>query len=83
MFIAWFFMMIFIMMSGLFTPVESMPTWAQKVNIINPIAYFIKVMRMVLLKGSGFADVLPQILSLIIYAIISLTLAVRLYRKKN
>jgi ABC-2 type transport system permease protein len=83
MFIAWFFMLVFIMMSGLFTPVESMPLWAQQFNIINPIAYFIKVMRMVLLKGSGFADVLQQLFSLVLYAIIILTLAVNLYKKKN
>jgi ABC-2 type transport system permease protein len=83
MFIAWFFMVIFILMSGLFTPIESMPQWAQHMNFINPIAYFIKVMRMVLLKGSGFADILPQLLSLVIYANVVLMLAVRLYRKKN
>ncbi len=83
MFIAWFFMLVFIMMSGLFTPVESMPNWAQQFNIINPIAYFIKVMRMVLLKGSGFADILSQLLSLIVYAVAVFMLAVGLYRKKN
>ena len=47
MFISFFFMIVFIMMSGLFTPVESMPVWAQRINIINPVAYFIQVMRMV------------------------------------
>jgi ABC-2 type transport system permease protein len=83
MFIAWFFMLVFIMMSGLFTPVESMPVWARQFNTINPIAYFIKVMRMVLLKGSGFADILHEIFSLALYAIIVLTLAVNLYKKKN
>jgi ABC-2 type transport system permease protein len=56
MFISWFFMVIFILMSGLFTPIESMPLWAQKVTLFNPVAYFIKVMRMVLLKGSGFTE---------------------------
>ena len=56
MFVAWFFMVLFIIMSGLFTPVDSMPYWAQKLNIINPIKYFIEFIRMVLLKGSGFAE---------------------------
>lgn len=83
MFIAWFFMVIFLLMSGLFTPIDSMPDWAQKLNIINPIAYFIKVMRMVLLKGAGFKDVLNQIFALCIYAIVALTLAVRMYKKKS
>jgi ABC-2 type transport system permease protein len=83
MFIAWFFMVVFLLMSGLFTPIESMPNWAQQINIINPIAYFIKVIRMVLLKGSGFSDILPEFFSLVVYAFAVLTLAVRLYKKRN
>ncbi len=83
MFIAWFFMVIFIMLSGLFTPIESMPLWAQKINIINPIAYFIRFMRQVMLKGSGFMDVIKDITSIIAYSIIVLSLAIIRYRKTN
>jgi len=81
MFISFFFMIVFIMMSGLFTPVESMPVWAQKINIINPVAYFIKVMRMVLMKGSGFADIKQQLISISVYAVVILSFAVWRYRK--
>lgn len=81
MFIAWFFMVIFILMSGLFTPIESMPVWAQKLTLINPIAYFIEIMRRVLLKGAGFAAVQVQFWSLVLYAFVVLTFAVRQYRK--
>jgi len=81
MFLAWFFAVVFIMMSGLFTPVDSMPQWAQNINIINPIAYFIKMMRMIMLKGSEFQDILKPFISVAVYAIISLTLAVWRYRK--
>jgi len=81
MFITWFFMMIFIMMSGLFTPVESMPEWAQKINIINPVAYFIKTMRMVLLKGSGFGDISGLFASICTYAVIMISFATWRYRK--
>ncbi len=52
-------------MSGLFTPVQSMPEWAQWMNQLNPIAYFIDVMRMILLKGSGFQDITRQFFSLL------------------
>lgn len=83
MFISWFFMVIFILMSGLFTPVESMPEWAKTVNIINPISYFIKVMRMVILKGSGFKDILPELFSLFIYAILSISFAIKMFKKTN
>lgn len=81
MFLAWFFMVIFIMMSGLFTPVESMPDWAQMINVINPVAYFIEFMRLVMLKGSGLYDVLPQISKIGIYAIIMMSLSIWRYRK--
>src|SRR4030095_767432 len=52
--IAFFFMMIFLLMSGLFTPIESMPHWAQVITRFNPVTYFIQVLRMVVLKGSDF-----------------------------
>lgn len=81
MFIAWFFMIIFIMMSGLFTPVESMPAWAQKLNYLNPVAYFIKIIRMIMLKGSGFSDVLRDLVILGGYAVAILSIAVNRYRK--
>ncbi|MCF8227948.1 MAG: ABC transporter permease [Bacteroidales bacterium] len=81
MFIAFFFFLTFVMMSGIFTPVESMPEWAQKVNVVNPFAYFIKVNRMNLLKGSGFWDFRQEFLALGIYAIAALSLAVWKYRK--
>lgn len=81
MFLAWFFAVVFIMMSGLFTPVDSMPQWAQNINIINPIAYFIKIIRMIMLKGSEFQDILKPFTAIAVYAVISLTLAVWRYRK--
>tara|TARA_R110001592_G_scaffold127136_1_gene338721 strand:+ start:3840 stop:4964 length:1125 start_codon:yes stop_codon:yes gene_type:complete len=83
MFIAWFFTVIFILMSGLFTPIESMPKWAQIVTEFNPIKYFVQVMRMVMLKGSGFMDILPQLLKTLMYAIIMNGLAVWSYKKTN
>ena len=81
MFIAWFFMVIFILMSGLFTPIESMPQWAQLLTEFNPIKYFVEVMRMVMLKGSGLMDILPQLLKTLLYALIMNGLAVWSYKK--
>jgi|TARA_R100000479_G_scaffold28896_1_gene11340 ABC-2 type transport system permease protein len=83
MFIAWFFMVIFILMSGLFTPIESMPKWAQILTEFNPIKYFVEVMRMVMLKGSGLIDILPQLSKTLLYALIMNGLAVWSYRKTN
>ena len=83
MFIAWFFIVIFILMSGLFTPIESMPQWAQIITDFNPIKYFVQVVRMVLLKGSGFMDILPQLLKTLVYAILMNALAIWSYKKVN
>ena len=60
MFIAFFFLLIFFLMGGLFTPISSMPFWAQVVTWFNPTAYLIDVVRLIVMKGSGFADLLPQ-----------------------
>ena len=83
MFIAWFLAVIFILMSGLFTPIESMPEWAQIMTEFNPIKYFVEVMRMVMLKGAGFTDIIPQITKTFIYAVIMNGLAVWSYKKTS
>ncbi len=82
MFTAWFFILIFLLMCGLFTPVESMPQWAQKVNVINPIAYFVSFMRLVLLKGAGFQDIQQNFFTVLAYAVGVNGLAVWTYRKR-
>jgi ABC-2 type transport system permease protein len=83
MFVTFFFMMIFILMGGIFTPVESMPQWAQWLDRINPIYYFMRIMRMVLLKGSGFFDLIEEFISLTIIGISFLGLAMWHYRKTS
>ena len=62
-------MIIFILMSGIFTPYESMPQWAQKFNLINPVAYLMRINRMVMLKGSTMHDISREIYSLIVIAV--------------
>lgn len=81
MLVSFFFMVIFILMSGLFTSIESMPEWAQWLDKLNPIAYFIKIMRMIMLKGSGFREISVPFFSLAVYSVLSISLAVLRYRK--
>ncbi|NNE37350.1 MAG: ABC transporter permease, partial [Gammaproteobacteria bacterium] len=81
MFTTFFFVIIFILMSGLFTPIESMPKWAQYLTIPNPIAHYVHVMRSVLLKGSGFADIAYNFKVTAGMAVAFNTLAVLSYRK--
>ncbi|PVX47153.1 ABC-2 type transport system permease protein [Flavobacterium sp. 103] len=83
MFISWFFMVIFILMSGLFTPIESMPQWAQNITLFNPIRYFVEIVRMVMLKGATFSDITTQFFIITTYAVVLNTLAVLSYKKVN
>lgn len=83
MFIMFFFMMVFILMGGLFTPIDSMPDWAKFVAKFNPVSYLIKVMRMVILKGSGLRDVLPAAAKVLLFAVVLNGLAVLNYRKTS
>ncbi len=83
MFVMFFFIMILLLMSGLFTPINSMPQWAQYITIFNPLKYFMQVMRLVYLKGSGFGEMIPQFLSLCAFAVALNTWAVFSYKKSN
>jgi ABC-2 type transport system permease protein len=81
MFVAFFVILVFLLMSGLFTPVDSMPTWAQWVAEANPVKHFVAVMRAVLVRGAGLETVGPPILGLAVAGAGVLTLAVLRYRK--
>lgn len=83
MFVTWFFLIIFILLSGLFTPVDSMPAWAKWFNTLNPIQYFVLVMRMVMLKSSGWKDLLPFFGIMTAFAVLTNLLAVLNYRKTS
>ncbi|MCC6289442.1 MAG: ABC transporter permease [Chitinophagaceae bacterium] len=83
MLVMFFFMMIFILMGGLYTSIDSMPNWAKIIAKFNPAAYLIELIRMVVLKGSGFKDVLPHIIKLGIFAVVLNSWAVLNYKKTN
>ena len=83
MFVMFFFVIIIMLMSGLFTPINSMPEWAQAITIANPLKYFIQVTRMVYLKGSGFDDLIMQFIALLFMAIMLNGWAVFSYKKNS
>lgn len=81
--VAFFFVMIFMLMSGLFTSVDSMPDWAQVIARLNPVTYFIEVMRMIVLKGSGFWEIRFHLLIVLGFALGLNAWAVLNYRKTS
>lgn len=83
MFITWFFLVIFLLLSGLFTPVDSIPEWARLFNYVNPVKYFVEVMRMVMLKGSVMADLSKHFLVMTGFAIGANLIAILSYRKTS
>ncbi|HTD95167.1 MAG TPA: ABC transporter permease [Chitinophagaceae bacterium] len=83
MLISFFLMMIFILLGGLYTSIDSMPEWAQWITKFNPVSYFIDVMRLVILKGSGLRDILRQLLIMGVFAVVLNGWAVVNYRKRN
>ena len=83
MLLSFFFMMIFVLMSGLYTSIDSMPEWAKMITRFNPLSYFITVMRMVILKGSALADIKDHLLTVMGFAVFLNGWAVINYRKRS
>lgn len=76
-----FFILIFMLMSGLLTPISSMPRWAQVLTWLNPPRYFIEMLRGVYLQGCTMTDLGIQLLALLGFDAFFGTWAVLSYRK--
>lgn len=83
MFVMFFFVLVFKLMSGLFTPLRSMPDWAQYLTVVNPPRYYIEMMRLVYLKGATLADLRLQFWALVISDLVLGSWAVLSYRKRE
>ena len=82
MFVVFFIVNIYMLMSGLFTPIDSMEPWAQIVTQLNPVRHFVAISRAILVKGAGLGEILQPLSILALFAVIVLTTAVRRYRKR-
>lgn len=81
--LAFFMMMIFILMGGLFTPLEGMPDWAMVLAKLNPVTYFIEVIRAIVMKGSEFHHIWKHFIIMLVFAIVFNTWAILNYRKTS
>ena len=81
MFVSFFIMMVYLLMSGLFTPVDSMPHWVQIAAEFNPVRHFVTIARAILMKGAGLAEIFRPLAILLLFAAAIFTLAVRQYHK--
>lgn len=83
MFIMMFCVTIFMLMSGVFTPISSMPQWARLITYLNPLRYYADAMRAIFLKGSTVADVWYDAAGLLAIGAGAVTWAIASYRKRN
>lgn len=83
MFISFFLIMIYLLMSGLLTPIDSMPQWLQVASEINPVRHFVAITRDVLVKGAGLSEIRSPLLVLTVYAAVAMAVAIRQYRKRS
>ena len=82
MFLSFFVIMIYLLMSGLLTPIDSMPHWVQVASLVNPVRHFVAISRAILVKGAGLREIANPLATLAIFAVGFLTLAIRQYRKR-
>ena len=83
MFVMFFFVIIFQLMSGLLTPIRSMPEWAQWITVFNPPRYFIQMMRLIYLKGGSVTDLTTEFFALLGFVLFFGFWAVISYRKRE
>jgi len=83
MFVTFFILMIYLLMSGLLTPIDSMPHWVQLLSELNPVRHFVSITRSVLIKGAGLAEIARPLGILVVYAMVVLTLSIRQYSKRT
>ena len=82
MFVTFFVMNVYLLMSGLFTPIDSMAPWVQVVSQLNPVRHFVTISRAILIKGAGPADIARPFLTLTAFGAVTLALAIRQYSKR-
>ena len=83
LFLIFMAVLIFMLMSGIFTPVSSMETWSQYLTYFLPTTYFVNILRAVCLKGSQFQDLAFNYIMLAVFAVVMNVIAVVTYKKQK
>ena len=82
-FVMWFFVMNILLLSGLFTPMRSMPAAAYLTTYVNPMSYFIDAMRTVFVRGGNFGSIFHQVVALVVIDSLMGFWAVMSYKKNG
>jgi len=81
--VMWFFVVCIMLLSGLFTPTRSMPTWAYMTTYINPMHYFIDAIRTVFIRGGDFETIAHEVYALLAIGLLMALWAVQSYKKNS
>ena len=82
LFLTWFVMIFFILLSGFFIPIENTPRWVQNITLFNPVRYYMFIIRDIFLKGSGFAELWQSGLRMVGIGAVVLSVAVVAFKRK-
>ena len=83
MFFAWFVFVFALLTSGFFTPIRNMPEWMQYITLLNPMRYFMSIVRAIMMKGAGISEIAKDIYPLLIYPVVVFTIAVMRFSKRT
>jgi ABC-2 type transport system permease protein len=78
---AFFYFLPSILLSGFMFPFRGMPRWAQAIGEILPLTHFLRIIRGILLKGNGLAEIAPQLWPIALFAAVALAIGVKRYRR--
>lgn len=79
--LAFFFFLPSILLSGFMFPFRGMPEWAQVVGSALPNTHFLRIVRGILLKGNGLAEITPHLWPLLLFLVVAMTVGVKRYRQ--
>jgi ABC-2 type transport system permease protein len=82
MFMSWFFMVFMLLMSGFFIPIENMPDFLQSITYLNPMRYFLAIIRDIFQKGSTISYLLIDVIPMTIYGVLIFLLGVLNFHKR-
>lgn len=83
LFLTWFILIFFILLSGFFIPIDNMPPWVRKITVINPVRYFMFAVREMFLKGSGLRELWPDLLKMFSIGVVVFSSSILLFHRRT
>jgi ABC-2 type transport system permease protein len=78
---SFFFFLPSLLLSGFMFPFRGMPVWAQRLGEVFPLTHFVRIVRGILLKGNGAAEIAPEVWPVAVFVAVVLTIGVKRYRQ--